>query len=118
MSNVIQPKALQAIAKAQNRVESYAEMMVDAEGKARVRAVAAELEQAGNDIEALVEVFDQMLARWWSNATQADKELGNRAMVVRAKYAGNAPWPKEPPLDEGLSDRRREAADRARRNRD
>lgn len=62
----------------------------------------------------LLECYDAMLARWWSNATQADKELGNRAATARARYMGEQPWPTTPPLEPDLGERRREAAERAR----
>lgn len=39
----------------------------------------------------LLRAFDDMLARWWSNATQSDKELGNRAARARAAFMGDPP---------------------------
>ena len=62
-------------------------------------------------VSELVDCYDAMLARWWSNASPADKALANRAANARMRFAGES-HPTEPPIDEMLGEQRREAAQR------
>lgn len=83
-----------------------------------LHARARTLDEEGDALDAkaateeLVACFDAMLSRWWSNVTDADKALGNRAAEARRRFAGLDRPRLE--IDEHLSEDRRAAADRER----